>query len=183
MKKIIALYLFVLFSISAFSQDQIFIRKTEKQEPYYKNEWYFGISLVASTSGEMVRYGFVKIHEDGHKEYTWLTKKNFLLQVTGQQPSKANKQQENLLEKYQIKWETFGDLWKLRYSEWPYDDARRQEVGWAGKMFVPSDSQWDFLKENYNYTALTDFLYGENMWKLLQDIQDPNFGAQYSSRK
>jgi len=179
----LAFLVFVL-PVFVFAQSNaIFKVKTGDEEPYYKNEWYFGISLVANSSGQMVRFGFIKIHEDGRKEITWLTRDNFILQATGQQPSKANKNKENFFEKYQIKWDIFDELWKLRYAEWPYDDQNRLVPGWAGKMFVPSDAQWAYLKKNYDYGALADFLYGENMWKLLQDAQDPNWIAQYSSLK
>lgn len=184
MKKIVLALVFSFFCLLLLAQEgPIFIRKTDKQEPYYKNEWYFGFKLITNSSGQLVTYGYIKIHEDGRNEYIWLTQKNFMQQVTGQQPSKANKNNENFLEKHQIRWETFDLLWKLRYSEFPYDTESRQEQGWAGKMFVPSDAQWAFLKENYDYDELTDFIYGDNMWKLLKDIQDPNFASQYSSMK
>lgn len=176
-----ALYI-LLFFISGYTFGQVFIPKTGNEEPYYKNEWYFGISLITSYTG-FVKYGTIKIHEDGREEITWLTKDNFIRQATGQQPSKANPDKENMFEKYLIKWETLGDIWKIRYQEYPYEAQQTMPPGWAGKMFVPSDAQWTFLKENYGYEALSQFLYGEKMWKLLQDMQDPNWVAQYSSLK
>lgn len=175
-----------LLALSASAQyypNPYFKVKTGKEGPYYKNEWYFGISLATGSSGEMVRYGVIKIFEDGHKEITWLTQKNFIMQASGQQPSKANKNKENFFEIYKIQWNIMDQIWKLRYNEWPYDDARRQELGWSGKMFVPSDMQWAYLKKNYGYGALTEFLYGDNLWKLLQDMQDENWISQYSGLK
>lgn len=182
MKKILFITI-ILFTISGYVISQpIFIPKTGKEEPYYKNKWFFGISLTTTYSG-FVKYGFVKIHEDGREEITWLTQKNFIMQVTGQQPSKANPNKENLLEKYEIKWDTFQELWKIRYQEYPYETTETMPPGWAGKMSIPTDAQWAFLKQNYNYSALTQFLHGENLWKLLKDMQDPNWVAQYSSLK
>lgn len=182
MKKIyLSIIVFFIF-LSTSGYSQIFVPKTGNERPYYINEWYFGISLITSYSG-FVKYGFIKIHEDGKEEITWLTKDNFIRQATGQQPSKANPEKENLLEKYLIRWETFDEIWKLRYQEFPYHTNETKPPGWAGKMFVPSDAQWAFLKKNYGYEALSQFLYGENMWKLLQDMQDPDWVAQYSSLK
>lgn len=170
----------MLFGIIA--QSQVLIPKSKNPEPYYKNEWYFGISLMTSYNS-FVRFGFIKIHEDGRTEITTMTEQTWIRQVTGQQASKANQNKENLLEKYEVKWDTFDELWKIRYSEYPYEGQKKMEKGWAGKMFAPSDNQWKFLKDNYNYSALSEFLYGENMWKLLQDVQDPAWQAQYSSLK
>jgi hypothetical protein len=180
----IVFLLIALFKLGAYSQqNDIFKAKTGNEEPYYKNEWHFGLSLATSSSGGMVRLGWIKIHEDGRQEIQWLTQRNFVMQASGQQPSRANPDRVNYFEKYQIRWDVFDILWKLRYSEWPYDDERRQEQGWSGKMFVPSDAQWEYLGRNYGYSALSDFLHGENMWKLLQDVQDGNWVSQYSSLK
>ena len=77
--------------------------------------------------------------------------------------------------------QSLENLWKLRYSEYPYDG--NTEKGWAGKDFVPSDSQWSFLKRNYHYSELSQFLYGEDMWRLVKDSQDPDWQNQYSSLK
>lgn len=170
--------LFTVFS----AHSQVLVPKSKNQEPYYKNEWYFGISLMTSYSG-FVTYGWIKIHEDGRKEITRLTQATWMRQVTGQQASKANPDTLNFLELHQIKWQTFGDLWKIRYSEYPYEGEKKMEVGWAAKMFAPSDNQWKFLTENYNYSALSQFLYGDDMWRLLEDMQDPAWQAQYSSLK
>lgn len=180
MKKVLALIIFVGLTSSLFSQ--IFVPKTGKERDYYINEWHFGISLITNFSG-FVKFGYVKIHEDGHQEITWLTRDNFIRQATGQQPSKANPNKENLFEKYMIKWEILDDIWKIRYQEYPYQTTETMPPGWSGKMFVPSDAQWAFLKQNYGYSDLTQFLYGEKFWKLIQDMQDPNWQAHYSSLK
>lgn len=166
--------------MTSISFAQVLVPKSKNPEPYYKNQWYFGISIMTSYSG-FVTYGIIKIHEDGRKEITNLTESNFIMQVTGQQPSKANPERINFLEKYEIKWQTFGDIWKIRYAEFPYEGQRKMETGWSGKPVCPSDGQWSFLTSNYGYSALSQFLYGDNMWKLLKDMQDPAWQAQYSS--
>jgi len=163
-------------------QEMVLKRKTGSEEPYYKNQWHFGISLATSYTG-FVRYGVIKIHEDGHREIAWLTKENFTRQVTGQMESKANPEKKNYMEENQIKWDVFDQLWKVRYQEYPYETTQTVEPGWAGKMFCPSDAQWSFLKKNYGYGALTDFLFGDNLWKFLKDVQDPAWASQYGSLK
>lgn len=157
-------------------------RKTGGEQPYYKNKWYFGISLTTTYTG-FVRYGVIKVHEDGRKEIAWLTKEGFIRQVTGQAESKANPDRQNLMETNEIRWEVFDQLWKVRYSEYPYQTTQSMEPGWAGKMFCPSDAQWTFLKQNYGYSNFNDMLFGDNLWKFLKDAQDPAWAAQYSSLK
>ncbi|MBK8807297.1 MAG: hypothetical protein IPO21_11895 [Bacteroidales bacterium] len=135
-KKVIAVFsIFMLISAMLFAQKPVFIPKSQNQEPYYKNKWYFGISLLTSYGG-FVNYGFIKIHEDGLEEITSLTEANWVRQATGQQPSKANPDQVNLFEKYQVKWETFDLLWKLRYSEYPYEGENKWKLVGLGKCFA-----------------------------------------------
>ncbi|MCR4799092.1 MAG: hypothetical protein K5860_01135 [Bacteroidales bacterium] len=180
------LVLFVLFAGQAFAQpgnrvgNNIFIPRDENPELKVTVKGYFGISLMTSYSG-FVRYGFIQIKSTGEEQITWLSREQFLQQVTGQTVSKANPEKRNFLEDKEIMWQSFENLWKLRYSEYPYDG--NTEKGWAGKDFVPSDSQWSFLKRNYHYSEMSQFLYGEDMWRLVKDSQDPDWQNQYSSLK
>ncbi|MFQ3579036.1 MAG: hypothetical protein SNJ71_02715 [Bacteroidales bacterium] len=181
--KILLLVILLVCGVQSFAQEEIILKRKEGPTPnYYNNQWFFGISLMTSYTG-FVRFGYIKIHEDGRKEITWLTKQNFIKQATGQMFSKANKDSTNYFEKFKIKWETLDELWKLRYSEFPYYDPNVRETGWAGKINSPSPAQWDFLKKNYGYSDFNQFLYGDNMWKLLSDCQDPAWQTHYSSLK
>jgi hypothetical protein len=182
-KIVLALVFFLLVSVFAEAQNSaVFKRKTGHEEPYYKNKWYFGISLATTYSG-FVRYGIIKVPETGPTEVTWFTKEMFVRQLSGVFPSKANPDRINYMEKNLIKWDVFDQLWKVRYSEYPYQTQATFDPGWAGKDACPSDAQWNFLKQNYGYGSLNDYIFGDNLWKFLKDVQDPAWAAQYSSLK
>lgn len=182
--KTVTVILIIFASFISFSaQSQIIVRKTESNEPYYKNQWHFGFTLMTGMNNNLVRFGFVKIHEDGRKEYTWLSQKRFIMQAAGFESSKANKDTLNLFEKYEVDPGLLDHLWKLRYQEYPFDVKENKETGWAAKQFVPGDKQWAYLKQNFNFGSLTEFCYGENFWRLLKSIQDPDFINHYSSLK
>jgi len=178
---ILSITLLVSASVDA-QNNAILKRKTGHEEPFYKNKWYFGISLATTYNG-FVRYGIIKIPEKGPIEVSYFTKEMFVRQTSGLYVSKANPDKFNYLEKYQIKWDVFEQLWKIRYSEYPYQVQETMPPGWAGKMSCPSDAQWNFLKQNYGYGSLNDFIFGDNLWKFLKDVQDPAWAAQYSSLK
>jgi len=181
----IAFAIFLSFCVSFIAEAQnpaVFRRKTGNEEPFYKNKWYFGISLATTYSG-FVRYGIIKIPENGPIEVSWFTRDMFVRQISGVYFSKANPDKINYMEKNLIKWDVFDQLWKVRYSEYPYQMQQTMEPGWAGKMSSPSDAQWNFLKQNYGFGSFNDYIFGDNLWKFLKDVQDPAWAAQYSSLK
>lgn len=175
------LFLCVAFVTTA-QDNPFFKRKTGNEEPFYKNKWYFGISLATTYNG-FVRYGIIKVPETGPTEVAWFTKEMFVRQLSGVYASKANPEKINYMEKYLIKWDVFDELWKVRYSEYPYQATQTMPPGWAGKMSCPSDAQWSFLKQNYGFGSFNDYIFGDNLWKFLKDVQDPAWQAQYSSLK
>ncbi|MFO7868238.1 MAG: hypothetical protein R6U95_02945 [Bacteroidales bacterium] len=180
-KKIFVAVLFISVTCGVFAQrNNIFVPKGEDAESKITVTSYFGISLLTSYNG-FIRYGYIQKRSTGEEKITYLSRQEFIQQISGQQESEANPEKKNYLAEYKIKWETFENLWKLRYSEYPYDGPRSDEKGWAGRDFAPSEAQWDFLRKNYNYKKFTQFLYGEDMWRLLKDSQDPNWQRQYSS--
>lgn len=175
-------FLFIAVQMNAQGGDLGIVRKTGQERDFYKNEWHFCISLMTSYTG-FVRYGVLKIHEDNRREVTWLSRDSFLEQAAGHNPSKANPNKTNFWELNQLDIGTLDLLWKIRYAEYPYDDPKKMETGWAGKMFTPSDAQWAFLKQKYSFAVMSDLIYGENLWNLLRDVQDQQWQAQYSSMK
>lgn len=180
-QRIVLVLIFSILTYVGIAQDNnIFIRKENNPELKVTVTGYFGISLMTSYTG-FVRYGVIQIKSTGEQKLTWLSRDQFLQQASGQVVSKANPEKKNLLEDKEIMWQSFENLWKLRYAEYPYDGS--EEKGWAGLDFAPSDAQWSFLKRNYNYSKMDQFLYGEDMWRLVKDSQDPDWQNQYSSLK
>jgi len=182
-KKILHTLIFICFAAVSYAQNNnIFIRKEDNPELKVTIDAYFGISLMTQYNG-FIRYGYIQVKSTGEQKVTFLSQAQFIQQVTGQMVSKANPQKINILETKEIMWQSFENLWKVRYAEYPYDGANSKEKGWAGRDFAPSEAQWSFLKKNYGYSNFDQFLYGDNMWKLIKDSQDPAWQSQYSSLK
>lgn len=185
MMKKYSLLLILGLCIAFFSNAQnnnIFINAEDNPELKVTIKAYFGIQLLTQHTG-FVRYAYIQIKSTGEQKITYLTQQQFIEQVSGVMVSKANPDKINYLEKYQVMAHSFEELWKLRYTEFPYAGARSQEKGWAANDFAPSEAQWNFLKREYGYSNFEQLLYGENMWKLLQDSQKPAWQSQYTSLK
>ena len=74
----------------------------------------------------------------------------------------------------------FDSLWKLRFSTYPFKSSL--ESGWSSKMYRPSEKQELFLYNNYNIRSIDEnFFLDTSFWKLLSDVQDPAWIANYKS--
>lgn len=72
------------------------------------------------------------------------------------------------------------ELWKIRFYEHPYDFDR---PGWSQGQYVPSVYQKEFLKREYGLeNILTDYIYGDSVFKLLKDIQTPGWIGNYKTQ-
>jgi len=183
LKKCIKIILLLSLAVNGFAQDggnNVFIRKEDNPELKVTIKAYYGISLMTTYNG-FIRYGYIQIKSTGEEQITYLTQSQFMQQVTGQEVSKANPTKINYLETKEIMWQSFENLWKIRYKEFPYEGAAKADEGWAGMDFAPSVAQWNFLKKEYGYSKFTQFLYGDAMWRLVKDSQDPDWQNQYSS--
>ena len=155
--------------------DSLFIDTT-------KTDWYFAISLMQTVRGDLLHYAIIKKQKNNKWQVIYMTKNNFLLQITGQQFSKANPNLINYMKEYRIYWQTLDEVWKIKYSEYPYRKKYNDnEPGWAKRKFVPSEQQMKFLQKNYGIKHINDFIYGKNLFKLLKNMQDPNWIEYYKS--
>ncbi len=112
------------------------------------------------------------------------------------QVSQANPDGENLFSKYGVKQclntvdsggfvtdcLVLDDLWKLRFWEYPLqmDQGQHAVTGWAGMKLRPDDRQLLLLR-GYGMEYLTDVAIGENMFRLLKDMGDEEWVANYRS--
>lgn len=125
-----------------------------------------------------------------------LREQSFMYSIMGYWPNTANPNRENLLEKngidscylianqsnkiigYQAK--PFKDLWKLRYNQHPYQYDG--ESGWSQEKYKPSPAQVNFLNETYGVSDIkTKYFIGDSLFKVLRDVQNPDWIATYSS--
>ena len=146
-----------------------------------KTKFFFAVTLTPTVDGRrMYNTAIILKSLQGKWIPTFITKKDFLLQITGQQDSKANPNHINYMKEYQIFWQTLDQLWKLKYSEYPYDRRHNQDTkGWAKMKYSPSPEQLRYLQQNYGIKFITDYIYGKNLFRLLKDMQDPNWVSNY----
>ena len=74
----------------------------------------------------------------------------------------------------------FHELWKLRFWEYPFKlgDGGRAGQGWAESRTQPSPRQM-LLLANYGFYRMQDMICGEDLFRLLHDIGDPEWVDNY----
>jgi hypothetical protein len=203
-KNLFLLLLLFLFLIgSAYSQNTGTVKFGESTF----QEYFFAFKIMPSMTGELVQCAVVKKNPEGRDEITFMSKETWARQMTGYEASKANPNKENFVVKFnifeippevskegeeEIKEYTIlktvsilANLWRLRYSEYPYQLADGNPgKGWAANSdkkitWLPSESQMQILKE-YGIGELSDFCYGEDAFKLLKDVRTKEFQAKYN---
>jgi hypothetical protein len=159
----------------------------------------FGISLMPTFKG-VVTFGIVYTVNGEIVASESLGREDWMRQASGEQLSKANPKRENffILNKVDSCWVLFDSiyatygkmkyvghecipidlLWKLRYKDHPYV---QDNTGWAKTPLSPSLEQMSFLQEAYGLMHLDGFIYGDNLWRLLREIQLPNWQRFYSA--
>ncbi|MCX7954501.1 MAG: hypothetical protein N3A01_04840 [Bacteroidales bacterium] len=131
---------------------------------------------------DLITYFILKINDKGEiVDRTILKRDDWVRQIVGLQSSIANPEGKNLMKEVGINGpEVLSELWKLRYSEHPYD-RKNTEKGWASKPRCPSPEQMKML-EKFGMKTLSDYIYGENLLKLLKAMEDPAWVAEYQSK-
>jgi hypothetical protein len=163
-------------------------------------------SLMPSGNSALITFAILTWYGDDERpsDVRIITRNDFLAIAHGLAASEANPTRENLFVKYEVKdcasyIDTIGksttydcsvvdDLWKLRYKLYPIKSAQKikildkvevPEVGWANMPFEMSWEQLGFL-EKYGIRSRNDFFYGANAFRLLKDMQDPDWISVYA---
>lgn len=141
---------------------------------------YFGLSLQPNYQG-LISYAIIEISDSGVVSRTFLLRRDWLHQIVGIQQSIANPNEKNILKDAGIEGpDILDELWKLRYSEPPYEGSP-PEKGWAGKLRMPTDGQMDMLRA-FGIKNINDYFYGENLLKLLNAMEDPGWVSEYQNK-
>lgn len=172
--KIIFVFVVFLFMYSL-SYSQI-VPKRLNDEYYIPTKYYFGLCLVTGAHSQPVTYAIIKETNETDIEAKIVSRETFLRMITGNQECKANPKNEDFLEINEIDPLIFKEIWKLKYSEHP--NYGNNEKGWAGKLYNPTDGQHNLLNQ-YGIYTLTNYCYGENMFKLLKDLHSINWVNLY----
>ncbi len=145
-------------------------------------EYFFGFNLTPNAMGGMVNFALVKPGDNGKRIIKQITQESFIAQALGKQQSLANPKAINFFKQYQIdNPNILGDLWRLRYKEYPYFTKDPDILGWSSNdsiPFLPTDSQMKML-EKFGLFKLNDYIYGENAFKLLYLMEKPEWIKAY----
>jgi hypothetical protein len=155
----------------------------------------FGFSLNPTAQGELHAL-FIYTVKDGVVLNNVPMRSNFfVLQASGLMESKANLESVDLFDQYGIKncgvWtedgmirtdldcSTLRDLWKLRYRN---GMGVQEGNGWAGEEFRPSARQQIILQlyRRPEYEHWQGPYFGEDAFRLLRDMQDPDWVQTYA---
>lgn len=180
MKKIVFQIFAMMVLLSALpAAGQIIVpKRTMDSIPELRPEYTFCISLTPNPTHEPVCYGIRMLTVDKKAQFTFLTFDSFIRQFNGSEPSRANRERVDNLKKYEINIQTIKELWKLRYALYPY--GKSPEKGWGGQSGMPSEAQMQILAQ-YGIERIGDAIYGENLIKLLTDMENPTWVQIYKN--
>lgn len=167
-------------------------------------QYTFAFTLQPSANSSLITYWLVTVVNNKVMYKVPMTEKNFILQMKGEMYSKANPQGLNLFEQsmqtdscfYQYYWlkgdcnpldfYRLDDLWTLRYNRNPEcpegcTPAEGMRIdGLAANKTFPNDAQMEILKD-YGVEHYTGFFYGDNMFRIFNDINDPTWVNNYKA--
>jgi len=163
----------------------------------------FGIAIVFGANSNVLTYGIVTLNGNTVFRSSPLTEQNFMLQITGRMSSLANPNLKNILKEKVLdtcdcvvdplykKYEGFDCypftiLWKIKYKYHPREHHMKQyeeNQGWAEFNYGPNKTQLDYIYARYKIKSLDDFIYGENLYQLLKDVQDTAWVQTYTDMR
>ncbi len=157
----------------------------------------FGVKISYQSTGAIV--SFIAYIDNGrtHTHVKQITETEFIKIASGHWPSIYNPTRRNYFEEYKYNCGVLKDsftlkeytyclpldsLWKIHFEKHPVDITKGN--GWSNKQFNPSLKQELYLYNRYGVKHIdADYFLDTNMWKLLGDVQDPAWIANYKSLK
>lgn len=180
MKQILGLGILILLTSSVYTQT---VGKRN----------YFAVGLFAGAHSSMITYAMVSFRDGQFIGATVMTEPRFMYEAMGYYPSIANLNKENLFAKngvdscflisndlnkivgYYCK--PFHDLWKIRFYTHP---SQYDSDGWSQGQFIPCRWQREYLAAEYGVNnVLVDYFYGDSLFKILRDVQNPAWVSEY----
>ena len=185
MLKLISILIFI-FAINTKSYSQV----------DYSKKYYFAVGLFVGAHSQLMTFAIITKSGGQIIGSQIVPEQRFMYNIMGYWPTQANPERINLLEKngvdscfltvnysnkingYYIK--PFLNLWKIRYKIHPI--AYDTDNGWSQEHYKPSPAQARFLDKNYGVQNIkTQYIYGDSLYKLLRDVQKPDWIIMYST--
>ncbi|NOQ73518.1 MAG: hypothetical protein GQ574_16045 [Crocinitomix sp.] len=153
------------------------------------------IGLFAGANSTIVTYAFVSTRDGKVIGAEIVRKQRFMYTAMGHWPGTVNIKKENLFYKNNVDscllvedeygkivdyyCPIFDQVWKIRFFEHP---TQYDLYGWGHGKYKPSQKQLEYLFKEYGIrNLLTDYIYGDNLFKLLRDIRKTEWIVNYSS--
>jgi len=164
-------------------------------------EYHFAFNINPTINTNNVNYAVIGVSNGRIISKKHISTTNFILQAMGRQQSAANPYKKDLFSEHGLsdcfyKYDsirdvymncfTLEDIWALRYSRNPICPSGCVPIdgmlmdGWSQGTYNPSWPQIQILQQ-YGVIHPTDFFYGENMFRLFQDMEDPQWIEKYKN--
>lgn len=191
-------YISILFLAIAISLICSSFRSKENSFVQYE----FAFNLAPSYNTQLVSFAIVATRDGKVINKRYISETSFIRQVAGLELSKANPDQIDLFEKYELtdcfyKYDSIKDiyvdgyncfrltdLWALKYGRNPLCPGgcvptdNMLVKGWASQNSRPSWPQLQILQQ-YGVIYVDDMFHGENMFKLFSDMKDSKWIITY----
>ena len=160
----------------------------------YGKRTVLAVGLFTGAHSSVPTYAFINISGEHITGAQVVTEQRFMYVAMGYWPSpNVNPKKENLFAKNNVDScflimneydkidgyyaKPFYNLWKIRFYESPYVYETR---GWSQGRIKPSLYQSQFIEKNYGVNnVLTEYFYGDSLFKLLRDVQDNSWVNTY----
>jgi len=157
----------------------------------------FGVKISFQSTGILTSY--IAYIDNGRTQshVKQITETEFIKIASGHWPSIYNPTRRNffaennfdcgvLKDSFTLKEYTYcvplDSLWKLHFEKHPLDVTKGN--GWSNKQFNPSLKQEFFLYQNYGVAHIdANYFLDSNLWKILKDVQNPEWIANYKCLK
>jgi hypothetical protein len=156
----------------------------------------FGVRIATEANSQVVGYIAIKYDGDGiiKSKRVFTSRDEFTKVLAGFWPSPFNPNKVNFFIENKVQGgvlkdsvlrrdypycPAFDSLWKLRFSDWPYNN-KPLEKGWSLNLFRPSLKQEKYLCDRYGIKHMdSDYIVDTAFWQLLRDVTDSTWIANY----
>ncbi len=162
----------------------------------YSKKYYFAVGIFTGAHSQLITYALIT--KSGNKIIgsQIIREQRFMYYLMGYWPTPANPNRSNLLAEHGVDscfltknyankingyyTKPFYNLWKVRYKIHPI--KHDYENGYSQGYYKPSGAQAKYIYQTYGVKDLkTEYIYGDSLYKLLRDIQNPGWISMYSA--
>ena len=157
----------------------------------------FGVKVSIAPNSQITTFVCYNYNGRNLTNKRVLDKDTFVKFVSGHWPSIYNPYRKDYFKEHNIDCALIKDpmtnkdvvgcvpidsLWKIRFSTYPFQ--HNTDRGWSNKYHKPSPLQEIYLSNQYGIHHIDgDFFLDTNFWKIMIDVSDPVWIANYKALK